>query len=58
MGTIAITSISKTPLESILSSSYDEIIPFDPLQLIFDEVPSLGAYFFSPEKKTIIKGRT
>jgi hypothetical protein len=57
MGTIAIVAISKTPLASIPGSSSDEIIPFDPLQPVVEEIPSLGEYFFSPEKKAIIKGR-
>jgi hypothetical protein len=32
MGTIAITTISKMPLSLIPGNSFDEIIPFDPLQ--------------------------
>jgi len=58
MGTIAITAISKTHFASITSISSDEIIHFDPFQPVFDEVPSLGEYFFIPKKKAIIKGRT
>lgn len=48
MGTITITTISKMPLALIPGNSFDEIIPFDPLQWVLYKIPSLGEYFFIP----------
>jgi hypothetical protein len=58
MGAIAIIVISKTPLASFLGNPSVEIVYLDSLEPVVEETPSLGEYFFSPDKKIHYKGKS